>query len=383
TPQPTSTPATVPNPPPSNKPIVLPSSKKTSIPSSTITKKDAVKKAAFEIHCKKQGLLEEQIQQQKLLLKKLETAETNAEKESIRALMKQVDTTVVTLKDSLRLTSSIKSSSTTVPTKPTITPPPPTAATTKISQQDVLKQREKTLQKQLETLRAKTSADMRRAMSNTLGQSSLNFTNVLNESDPTIKSSANDALKFIEQRQQQILIKNIKDLPRNELEEFLKKSGAIKIQSNDADNSLLVIYSSTADVDKVRKNGLTFKDRNLDIDFNEDSSLNISGKKRTLSETMEDELLGATSNEITNNNDDDDEPETKRKNQNQTSDVEENEEVDEYGDEEERLLADCEKSTDDNATKRTNLSFDNNDESNQQYEFEPNDLVDEIQLLDS
>lgn len=56
---------------------------------------------------------------------------------------------------------------------------------------------------------------------------------------------------------------------------------------------------------------------------------------------------------------------------------------DAYGDEEERLLADCEKSTDDNETKGQNLSFENNDESNQQYDFEPNDLVDEIQLLDS
>jgi acyl-ACP thioesterase len=49
--------------------------------------------------------------------------------------------------------------------------------------------------------------------------------------------------------------------------------------------------------------------------------LNTSGKKRTLSETMEDELLEAT--ETTN----DDEPETKRKNPSQTSDIDENEEV--------------------------------------------------------
>jgi len=54
--------------------------------------------------------------------------------------------------------------------------------------------------------------------------------------------------------------------------------------------------------------------------------LNKSSKKRTLSETIEDELLGATSTETTNN-DDDDEPETKRRNQSQTSDVDENEEV--------------------------------------------------------
>ena len=143
------------------------------------------------------------------------------------------------------------------------------------------------------------------------------------------------------------------------------------------------VYHSTSDVDKIQKNGLKLKDRNLDISLNEDdSSLNTSGKKRTLSETMEDELLGATSTEPTNNNDDD-ERELKRRHHTHTNDTENNE-VDEYGDEEERLLADGEKSTDDNETKGQNLSFDNNDESNQQYEFESNDLVDdEIQLLDS
>jgi RNA-binding protein 26 len=130
------------------------------IPSSTITKKDAAKKAAMEIHRKKQGLLEEQIQQQKALLKKLEIAESNTEKESIRSLMKQVDTTIVMLKDSLRLTPPVKLSSST--TAVAAAPPPPTkpTSTPKISQQDALKQRAKTLQKQLETLRAKTSADM-------------------------------------------------------------------------------------------------------------------------------------------------------------------------------------------------------------------------------
>ena len=61
--------------------------------------------------------------------------------------MKQVDATIIMLKDSLRLTPSTKSSST-------------ATSTTKISQQDILKQRAQTLQKQLETLRAKTSADM-------------------------------------------------------------------------------------------------------------------------------------------------------------------------------------------------------------------------------
>ncbi|CAF4987854.1 unnamed protein product, partial [Rotaria magnacalcarata] len=63
------------------------------------------------------------------------------------------------------------------------------------------------------------------------------------------------------------------------------------IQSNDNDDSLLVVYPSKSDVDKVQKDGLKFNDRTLDISLNEDSSLNISGKKRTVSETMEDELL--------------------------------------------------------------------------------------------
>jgi hypothetical protein len=143
------------NPPAPTAPVAVPPPpvKKPAHPSSTIAKKDAAKKTTIEINRKKQGLLEEQIQQQKLLLKKLETAENNAEKESIRSLMKQVDATIVMLKDSLRLTPSIKSTTTTAvasSSKPT----------TKISQQDALKQRAKTLQKQLETLRAKTSADM-------------------------------------------------------------------------------------------------------------------------------------------------------------------------------------------------------------------------------
>jgi hypothetical protein len=68
--------------------------------------------------------------------------------------MKQVDATIVMLKDSLRLTPSIKSTTTTAAVASSSKP------TTKISQQDALKQRAKTLQKQLETLRAKTSADM-------------------------------------------------------------------------------------------------------------------------------------------------------------------------------------------------------------------------------
>lgn len=103
-------------------------------------KKEAAKKAAFEIRRKKQGLLGEQIQQQKLLLKKLETAESNEEKESIRALMKQVESTIVNLQESLR----------TIPVK----------SISKMSQQDLLKQRAEKLKKELENLRAKTSADM-------------------------------------------------------------------------------------------------------------------------------------------------------------------------------------------------------------------------------
>jgi hypothetical protein len=67
--------------------------------------------------------------------------------------MKQVDATIVMLKDTLRLTPAAK------PTTPAAVAPV-SKPSTKISQQDALKQREKTLQKQLETLRAKTSADM-------------------------------------------------------------------------------------------------------------------------------------------------------------------------------------------------------------------------------
>ena len=127
-----------------SEPVVVPPpprpiKKKPAAPSSI--KKEAAKKATIEIRRKKHGLLEEQIQQQKLLLKKLETAETNDEKESIRSLMKKVDATIVKIKDSLG-------------TVPTPTPKP------KLSQQDLLKQRAEKLRKELETLRAKTSADM-------------------------------------------------------------------------------------------------------------------------------------------------------------------------------------------------------------------------------
>jgi len=66
--------------------------------------------------------------------------------------MKQVDATIVTLKDSLRITPPAKSSTTTTTAA--------AAPVAKLSQQDLLKKRAQTLQKQLETLRAKTSADM-------------------------------------------------------------------------------------------------------------------------------------------------------------------------------------------------------------------------------
>ncbi|CAF3497006.1 unnamed protein product [Rotaria sp. Silwood1] len=152
----------------SNKNEIPPKKKSTIPPVPSVIKKEAAKKAAIEIRRKKQGLLEEQIQQQKLLLKKLETAETNEDKESIRSLMKQVDSTIVTLKDSIR----------TIPIKSSL-------STTKISQQDLLKKRAETLKKQIESLRAKTSADMRRAISNTIENeiSNSNRTHNIDEDD--------------------------------------------------------------------------------------------------------------------------------------------------------------------------------------------------------
>jgi len=73
--------------------------------------------------------------------------------------MKQVDATIVTLKDSLRITPPAKSSTTTTTAA--------AAPVAKLSQQDLLKKRAQTLQKQLETLRAKTSADMVVILKNT------------------------------------------------------------------------------------------------------------------------------------------------------------------------------------------------------------------------
>jgi len=155
------------------KPIKPPTPKKKSTitPGPSLIKKEAAKKASIEIRRKKQGLLEGQIQQQKLLLKKLETSETNEEKESIRALMKQVDSTIVTLKDSLR----------TIPVK--------------LSQQDLLKQREEKLKKELENLRAKTSADMRRAMSNTLESKLPNHPTPVDEEEDRLLTDADSNKK--------------------------------------------------------------------------------------------------------------------------------------------------------------------------------------------
>jgi hypothetical protein len=51
-------------------------------------------------------------------------------------------------------------------------------------------------------------------MTSTLGQSSINFTNVLNENENPSKSSTTDQL--------QMTVKNINNLSRNDLEEFLK-----------------------------------------------------------------------------------------------------------------------------------------------------------------
>jgi len=140
-------------------------------PTPSIVKKEAAKKAAIEIRRKKTGLLEEQIQQQKILLKKFETSETNEEKEAIRSLMKKVDVTIKTLKDSLQ----------NPPLKSTATAP-------KLSQQDLLKQRAQILEKQLESLRAKTSADMRRAITNTL-ETKINHQNQPRETNEEVDAN--------------------------------------------------------------------------------------------------------------------------------------------------------------------------------------------------
>jgi hypothetical protein len=61
-------------------------------------------------------------------------------------------------------------------------------------------------------------------MSTTLGQSSLNFSNVRNENDSTTKSSNDATIRLNEPKRKQLIIKNINDLPRHELDEFLKVS---------------------------------------------------------------------------------------------------------------------------------------------------------------
>ena len=144
----------------------------------TVAKKDAAKKAAMEIQRKKQVLLDGQIQQQKLLLKKFESAESNAEKDSIRALMKQVDATIVMLKDSLRSASTAKSAG--PPTAAALSRPAPVP---KLSQQDALKQRAQTLQKEIDKLRAKTSADMVTANPHYASVRPISRTHVLLSSD--------------------------------------------------------------------------------------------------------------------------------------------------------------------------------------------------------
>ena len=142
-------------PPSTSLTTAAPVPKKPLVPTPTVAKKDAAKKAAMEIQRKKQALLDGQIQQQKQLFKKFESADSNTEKESIRALMKQVDATIVMLKDSLRLTSTAKLAGPTTAAASSRPAPAP-----KLSQQDALKQRAQTLQKEIDKLRAKTSADM-------------------------------------------------------------------------------------------------------------------------------------------------------------------------------------------------------------------------------
>lgn len=75
---------------------------------------------------------------------------------------------------------------------------------------------------------------------------------------------------------------------------------------------------------------MKFRDQLLELSFQEETLLNLSGKKRTLSETLEDELLGGTSTDTTQHDQQDEEdyePSPKRPNQSQTSENEENNEV--------------------------------------------------------
>lgn len=100
-------------------------------------------------------------------------------------------------------------------------------------------------------------------MSSTLAQSSLNFTQGSQDNVTTASSSTN------EQTDKQLVIKNLGDLSRDELGEFLKvrshaspekrtcsillqQSGATNVQSGDTDDALLVTYASQSDAEKVR-----------------------------------------------------------------------------------------------------------------------------------
>ena len=83
---------------------------------------------------------------------------------------------------------------------------------------------------------------------------------------------------------------------------------------------------------QIQEHGLKFHERQLETSLLGDSSLNRSGKKRTLSETMEDELLGGDGGAATGTNreDEDDADDTsprKKHNRSQPSDSDENAEV--------------------------------------------------------
>jgi len=76
----------------------------------------------------------------------------------------------------------------------------------------------------------------------------------------------------------------------------------VKIQVGETEHSLIVTFKTKSDADQAQQYGLTFKDRRLNISFYQGpSAQSIEGKEhnqiikhRTLSETIEDELLGTT-----------------------------------------------------------------------------------------
>ena len=59
-------------------------------------------------------------------------------------------------------------------------------------------------------------------MSSTLVQSAMNFSAILHDNDNSTKASSDEASRASESNDQQLTIKNVQDLPRHELEEFLK-----------------------------------------------------------------------------------------------------------------------------------------------------------------